>query len=279
MRKITIDKLASADLFFGNVEVFPESWATRKHFTQYKENPRPCCALFLVRTDIQVSFFQRSGETVIAHGGAVVFIPAGVCYHVTVEGGTPNHIDTYTVNFKMYDAIGDTVTLADSITLLTNRSEGVIDLHFQKLSEAVHRSAALKLRAELYGLLDALATTACGSPHTYYSIRAGAEALRLEWNRNEKIDKYAALCGVSATYFYRCFRQWSGKSPVEYRNNLRLSNAESMLRHTDMQIQEIAEVIGFEDPFYFCRIFAKRFGASPQKYRQTWAKSSDPPPT
>jgi iron complex transport system substrate-binding protein len=63
------------------------------------------------------------------------------------------------------------------------------------------------------------------------------------------------------------FRAWSGQSPIEYRNTLRLSQAEAMLRNTDMQIKEIAETVGFEDSFYFSRVFAQYFGVSPKKYR------------
>ena len=58
---------------------------------------------------------------------------------------------------------------------------------------------------------------------------------KAEKNR-EKIEKYAALCGISEAYFYRCFHKWAGKSPVEYRNLIRLSNAEAMLRYTDIML-------------------------------------------
>ena len=86
--------------------------------------------------------------------------------------------------------------------------------------------------------------------------------------------KYAALCGISIAYFYRCFRKWSGKSPVEYRNLLRLSNAEAMLRNSDMRMGEIASLIGFDDPFYFCRVFAKQYGMSPRAYRNALAEKT-----
>ncbi|MBQ8357374.1 MAG: helix-turn-helix domain-containing protein [Clostridia bacterium] len=273
MRLIEPEDLRHADLFCGRPEVFPESWASRKHFSLYKETPRPCCALFFIKSDIRVSFFSHSGDTVIARRGDVVFIPQGALYHVSVEGGTPNCIDTYTVNFSLLDHAHESVILSEHIRLLSTRSEGLVELHFQKLNEAVHDSDEggnlLSVRAALYALLDAVVSAASGAPDAYYAIRRGADALCREWNRNEKIETYAALCGVSKAYFYRCFREWTGKSPVEYRNAQRLSNAETMLRHTDMQIREIAEIIGFEDPFYFCRIFAKRFGLSPQKYRMT----------
>ena len=141
-------------------------------------------------------------------------------------------------------------------------------MHFQKLNEAVHQAAGnLRIYGCTYTLLDAVIAAATNTDNGYYAIRAGVKLLAEEWYRNEKIEKYAAMCSVSNAYFYRCFRAWAGQSPVEYRNALRLSHAETMLRNTDMQVKEIAETVGFEDPFYFCRVFAKRYGVSPKKYR------------
>ena len=94
------------------------------------------------------------------------------------------------------------------------------------------------------------------------------EALRQNWNKNDKIDEYAALCGMSPGYFYNVFKKWSGKSPVEYRNLLRVSNACSMLARTDMPISEIAALVGFSEQFYFCRVFRKITGLSPLEYRK-----------
>lgn len=268
MQVLSMQNLAETDFRLHKLEVFPESWATRKSFSLYKAQKRPCSALFFVKTDIRVHFFTQNGEKITVKRGGVAYIPQGVSYHVQVEGGTPNGIDTYTVNHTLTDGQGDTLLLSGAITLLCERAESSLDMYFQKLSEAVHRSATrLHICSCFYGLLDAVIAMGKDRSDTYYAIRAGAERLREEWHRNEHIEVYAALCGVSNAYFYRCFRAWSGQSPVEYRNALRLSHAEAMLRNTDMQIGEIAEVIGFEDPFYFCRLFTRRFGISPQKYR------------
>lgn len=270
MRLIKLSDLCGEDLFFGRPEVFPESWESRPSFSQYKDNPRPCHALFFVKTDIRVEFFLKNDMPVTARKGDVVFIPQGSLYHVAVDGGTPDSIDTYTVNFGMQDHRGEALTLSERICVLCGNGVGVLDMHFQKLSQAAHIGTEinlLRLRAELYTLLDAIVAAAAGLPDVYCIIRNGAEALRTEWNQSKPIERYAALCGISETYFYRCFREWSGKSPVEYRNALRLSNAKAMLRHTDMKISEIAGVVGFEDPFYFSRSFTKIYGLSPKAYR------------
>ena len=271
MRIIEWKTLGEEDVLLGRPEVFPESWESRRGFALYKHDPRPCHALFFVKNDIRVSFFSQNGEELTAKKGDVLFIPQGSLYHVSVEGGTPGDIDTYTVNFTVRDSSGEILTVAERITLLCNGNENVLDMHFQKLFQAAHAGVGgspLRLRTEFYDLLDALATVAVGHPDALYVIRGGAEALRNEWNRNEPIERYATLCNVSETYFYRCFREWCGQSPVEYRNALRISHAEAMLRHTDMQISEISGVVGFDDPFYFSRIFTKHTGLSPKAYRK-----------
>ena len=268
MHVISLSELGEKKVYFDDPEVFPESWATRKSFSHYKTVPRPCSALFFIKNDLQVHFYPANGTRITVKKGGAVYIPEGVCYHVQVEGGTPNGIDTYTVNHTLRDACGEVILPARTITLLCERAESSLDLHFQKLSEAIHQSAGqLRIYGCMYTLLDAVITAAAGTGSAYYSIRIGVERLREEWYLNRKIEAYAKLCNMSNAYFYRCFRAWSGQSPVEYRNALRLSHAESMLRNTDMQIKEIAETVGFEDPFYFCRVFAKRFGVSPKKYR------------
>ncbi len=269
MRVIDTAELAQLALDFSDPEVFPEAWESRRFFSQYRNTPRPYHALFLIKAKLNVCFYPEHGQPICAQKGDVVFIPKHTLYHVKVEGGSPNGIATYTVNFDMRDG-AEEVTLAGQICILCNDGDGTLHMHFQKLSETAHSGDGhcnlLRLRAAFYGMLSAV-TAAQAPSNGYYAIREGVDALRTEWNRNEKMEKYAALCGVSETYFYRCFREWAGKSPVAYRNDLRLSNAEAMLRHTDMPIGEIASVVGFEDPFYFSRIFTKRFGLSPKAYR------------
>ena len=261
------------DVAFRDLEVFPESWTKRHGFSLYESAPRPCSALFLVCTDIRVLFRSSRGEVVSAGKGDVVWIPEGACYRAEIAGGNEHCIDTYTLNFHLYDGEGEDLLLSDRITVVGKNREGRLAYRASALCAAVHQTDgagpnALRIKAEFYAFLDTVCGDADDRSEVYYPIRAGAEALRNEWNRNEKIETYAAMCGVSNAYFYRCFREWSGQSPVEYRNRIRLSNAQTMLQHTDMKIGEISETVGFEDPFYFCRLFSSAFGLSPREYRR-----------
>ncbi|HVS95503.1 MAG TPA: helix-turn-helix transcriptional regulator, partial [Puia sp.] len=55
--------------------------------------------------------------------------------------------------------------------------------------------------------------------------------------------------------------------PIEYFNHLKIQKACQYLLHTELRIKEIACKLGFEDPFYFSRMFHKLMGMSPNQYR------------
>ncbi len=277
VKTVSLETFCHISCDVRNPEIFPESWAKRDRFSLYESSPRPCSALFLICTDVHVSFFSSDGAIFSAGKGDVVWIPEGICYHARVDGGSTNRIDTYTINFQLYGEDGEGISLSESILVLPRRGDGLLEHQAKMLTEAVHRvdgrfsdgqKNQFKIKAAFYAFADALFSSAQERTDAYYPIRVGAEALRNEWNKNERIEKYADLCGVSRAYFYRCFHEWSGKSPVEYRNMIRLSNAQTMLRNTDMRVSEISATVGFDDPFYFCRIFKKNFGLSPQGYRK-----------
>lgn len=284
MRIIPPNELYKYDIStdFSNLEIFPESWTKTHSFTQYQNLSRPCSAFFLICTDVRVTFYCGSEPPISAGKGDLVWIPSGTRYRVTVESGRGNQIDTYTFNLSLSDENSEEVVLSDRITVLDNLESRIFEMHIKTLYQEIHfaeikngqrQRNIFKIKSEFYALLDAIINADAEKNDAYYPIKAGADALRNEWNKNRRIEEYADMCGVSPTYFYMCFRQWRGKSPVEYRNTIRLSNAVSMLKYTNMKINDISETIGFDDPFYFCRVFTKHFGVSPKNYRARLTKA------
>ena len=269
MRYVDIKELCQEDLNVREVEIFPEMWTRRKRFDQYQTLPRPTSALFLICTEITVTFFPRGEAPIVGKMGDVIYIPKGICYHVHTSD-TQDQVATYTVNFVL--SAEEEILLQSKITKLATCTDGRLVASAEQLHRAIYGQPGpqnlVKTKSAFFSLLELIGEVANADQDSYYPIRAGVKALQTEWNQNRKVEEYAILCGISPAYFYRCFKNWCGQSPVEYRNSLRMRYAADLLSHTDMQIGEIAAMVGFEDPFYFSRIFTAQFGRSPRQYRR-----------
>ena len=99
-------------------------------------------------------------------------------------------------------------------------------------------------------------------------ISSAAEKMAREWARNEPVETYAALCGFDIYRFTHEFSALYGVSPLQYRISIRLRHASEYLKGTALSVRDIAELCGYDDPLYFSRIFAKRFGISPREFRK-----------
>ncbi|WP_282036821.1 AraC family transcriptional regulator [Saccharicrinis aurantiacus] len=97
----------------------------------------------------------------------------------------------------------------------------------------------------------------------------GKSILYMKNNIQNKIslDELAENVALSASYYSSEFKRRTGKSPIDYLTNLRIQEACQLLDHTSLRIKEIAIKIGFDDPFYFSRVFRNIMGVSPKKYK------------
>lgn len=74
--------------------------------------------------------------------------------------------------------------------------------------------------------------------------------------------------GLSATYFCRLFKQRMDQAPIDYFIRLKIQRACQYLDFSDMTVQEVADSLGYSDPYYFSRVFKKIMGVSPLMYRK-----------
>lgn len=82
------------------------------------------------------------------------------------------------------------------------------------------------------------------------------------------IDEYAQNNHVSVSWFIRNFKQCTGSTPMQYILSKRIYNAEILLHDSTYNVTEIAEIVGYDNPLYFSRIFKKVKGISPSEYRK-----------
>jgi AraC-like DNA-binding protein len=78
----------------------------------------------------------------------------------------------------------------------------------------------------------------------------------------------AATSELSLFHFARRFRAATGMSPIQYFIHLRMEHACRLLDSTDTPVHGVARQLGYEDPYYFSRLFRKVIGLSPSDYRR-----------
>ncbi|MEO3431395.1 helix-turn-helix domain-containing protein [Pelagibius sp. CAU 1746] len=78
---------------------------------------------------------------------------------------------------------------------------------------------------------------------------------------------YARDLGVTPTHLSRVSRATTGVPASQLILERRLLEARRALAYTTMQIAEIAYMLGYSDPAYFARVFAKATGEPPSAFR------------
>lgn len=112
--------------------------------------------------------------------------------------------------------------------------------------------------------------------------REVADAVRIiEYNliHNMSVSEIASTLGISRQQLYLLFRKQFGTSPKRYIMDLRMRQAETMLRQSRMQIKTIAANVGCSSELHLIREFRKRFGVTPGTYRKNLRKSASVSPS
>lgn len=82
------------------------------------------------------------------------------------------------------------------------------------------------------------------------------------------LNELAEMAHISKEHFCRLFKKITGKSAVEYINNLKIQKASALLKESDLNITEIALSCGFQDSNYFSRVYKRIKKVSPLTFRK-----------
>lgn len=91
--------------------------------------------------------------------------------------------------------------------------------------------------------------------------------LDLHFAQDLSLKDVAGRTGWSPPHFSSEFRKCFGRSPFEYLITRRLEAAASLLRDADLNVTQVAESVGYEDVYYFSKLFKKHMGRSPSTLR------------
>ena len=128
---------------------------------------------------------------------------------------------------------------------------------------------------ELQGVL----VEVCGQIKAYKQQKSEKKGKRViekakwyirEHYREEQLNlsQVSESIGLSAVYFCSLFKEETGFTFVEYLNLVRIEQAKTLLRDSNMKIYQIALEVGYSNPSYFYEVFKKLTGKRPREYAE-----------
>lgn len=91
--------------------------------------------------------------------------------------------------------------------------------------------------------------------------------MRKHLNEKLSLDVLATYVNLSVSQYCSLFKKKTSRSPLDYLTHLKIQKASRLLDFSDLKINDIANQVGYTDPFYFTRVFSKTMGKSPKAYR------------
>jgi AraC-like DNA-binding protein len=151
---------------------------------------------------------------------------------------------------------------------LRDRWIGLIMTHSTKSPEAV-----LRCHTELYALLGLILyrlQRRVSVPDQTAQFDASHLQTYIHHHLTESLtlNRLAREVNLSVPHFVRLFKRQFKVSPIYYVIQKRIAHACSLLTETALPLKQISQAVGYDDPFYFSRMFKKMMGVNPTEYRR-----------
>ncbi len=104
-------------------------------------------------------------------------------------------------------------------------------------------------------------------PQMSFVLRVMHEAIDKHWT----VASLASRSGMSRSGFAARFKQAVGESPLEYLTRWRMYKGTQLLREGDMNIAEVAGLVGYQSDAAFNKAFKRIIGVAPGTYRKSFS--------
>lgn len=145
---------------------------------------------------------------------------------------------------------GDTKVIQNLLHAIIHKSESLFEKGYCKLQTPIDTNSLLVHRFQELLLKD------LDPIKEHYPIKM------------HSVGYYADQLDVSQNYLNDIIKKVSGKTAGQVKTEYLIDHASICLKHSDIEISEIAFRLGFDDPSYFSRVFKKINGSSPSEFRK-----------
>ena len=103
----------------------------------------------------------------------------------------------------------------------------------------------------------------------YAKIQSCCQAMHEQPRGDYRLEALARRYSYSPDHFIRLFKEHTGFTPHDYLIKVRIDKAGALLLSSELNMERIAELLGYTDAAHFSRQFKNRTGVTPGKFRET----------
>lgn len=207
---------------------------------------------------IQYGF--HDSETITAPAGELIFIPKGTI-HTTTYLEPENMAEI--AQFDITEGSLPSFLSIPSIIEIDNADE-IFTSCYTEIKSATNVIPVFFVY-KMYELIWNVSKQMPRIPYKFRKLQPVLKEMKTHFSDNHKISYYADIANMSESGFRKIFSDYTGISPIEYRNRIRLENARMLLKSGEYRIEEAASTVGFTNLSFFCRSYKRLFGHSPGK--------------
>jgi AraC-like DNA-binding protein len=218
--------------------------------------------------------FQTEGKMYAVQGGNIMLILPGMKHAYKPDYETGWHEYWAGFNGSHFQQLLDKGVLSKERTFFNIGLNDNLISTFNTIIEEIRAQKPLFQLKACAGIFSILAEVSASErrkeqPGYHQKITGYAKSL-MEKNVLGAIDVPSIACqiGISASHLNEVFKKYTGMTPYQYFIQIKINKAESLLEDEDISVQYAAAKLGFEDPYYFSRLFKNKTGIAPSKWRE-----------
>ena len=268
MQVISFEKLYSTEFMISEPMAKPQYWAARGNIYNAIGAPKISHTLLWFK-NCSATIVDKWGKVLNVQRNQLTYMAKGLEYTVYFHDTDPGREDTVVIHFQMTDSEGNDIAPVLEPIICIDQVDTAFALDMDMLADEFKKNVVCipRVQGVIYNILASICKKQKRSTtkNKYACIRAGIELL--EQSSNMSIAQIATKCGVSECYFRRLFQEYSGESPVSFRQRHRIERAKQLLlSEENFTVSEIAQELGFSDVYHFSKTFKKHCGLSPSAF-------------
>lgn len=208
--------------------------------------------------------------------GDLIVLPPGLSHRYHASSGFPWTIFWFHLAGNRVDDYIDALGAAESAQVIhcpeTNELRLAFEATYRHALDGFSDSGLIGMTTEFIRMIGLFRRHS--RSHNTRSRRAEDRILTVVRTLQDRIAEawtvaaMAELAAMSPAHFTVRFKAQTGEAPLAYVIHQRMQRAAALLQHGNGSIGKMAESLGYDDVYYFSRLFRSVHGVSPREYRK-----------